>query len=324
MEEVVDSDTVIYKKNSDLSNIIYFFQKISNFTLDMERVPAFIMVSKEREVIYMNIKRIFCDMDGTLLNSKGQVSESNATLIREAAIPITLVSARAPMEMKDAINTLQLNGIQVAFNGGLIYRIRDNNQIIPIHTQIIKKSTVNQLLKGIRQHFPQVSLSYYDLNNWYCDKIDEGIRYEHSLTQQTPTFIHNEKQFLEGQINTFKIMMITFDEANMIELEKYLQSMDLPEITIQRSGKAYLEITHALAKKSKGIAYILRKDELVREETAAFGDGHNDLPMLEMVGYPIVMDNAFDDIKEIAYQITKSNDEDGVGYGIQKFLKGAL
>lgn len=51
----------------------------------------------------MTIKRIFCDMDGTLLNSEGQVSKSNATLIREAAIPVTLVSARAPMEMKDAV-----------------------------------------------------------------------------------------------------------------------------------------------------------------------------------------------------------------------------
>jgi len=292
--------------------------------LDMERVPAFIMIFEEREVIYMNIKRIFCDMDGTLLNSEGQVSERNATLIREAEVPITLVSARAPMEMKDAINALQLKGIQVAFNGGLIYRIGDNNKIIPIHTQIIKKNTVSKLLKGIRQHFPQVSLSYYDLNNWYCDKVDEGIRYEHNLTQQTPTFIHNEEQFLEGKINIFKIMMITFDEATMRELEKYLQSLYLPQIMIQRSGKAYLEITHLLAKKSKGIAHILRKEQLAKEETAAFGDGHNDLPMLEMVGYPIVMDNAFDDIKAIAYKITKSNDEDGVGYGIQKFLKGAL
>ena len=42
---------------------------------------------------------------------------------------------------------------------------------------------------------PQVSLSYYDMNNWYCDKIDEGIQYEQSLTRQTPTFIDNEEQF---------------------------------------------------------------------------------------------------------------------------------
>lgn len=43
------------------------------------------------------IKRIFTNMDGALLNSKGQVSERNARRIRRADIPITLVSARAPM-----------------------------------------------------------------------------------------------------------------------------------------------------------------------------------------------------------------------------------
>lgn len=79
------------------------------------------------------------------------------------------------------------------------------------------------------------------------------------MTRQAPTLIETENQFLEGKTNTFKIMMITFDEATMRELAKYLQSLDLPEITIQRSGKAYLEITHRLAKKSKGIAYILQK-----------------------------------------------------------------
>ena len=74
----------------------------------MERVPWFILISKVKEVNFMTIKRIFCDMDGTLLNSEGQVSDSNATLIREAGIPITLVSARAPMEMKEATDALQL------------------------------------------------------------------------------------------------------------------------------------------------------------------------------------------------------------------------
>ena len=98
----------------------FIFSKNFEIKLDMERVPWFILFSKEREVNIMNIKRIFCDMDGTLLNSKGQVSDSNAVLIREAGIPITLVSARAPMEMKDAIDALQLKGVQVAFNGGLI------------------------------------------------------------------------------------------------------------------------------------------------------------------------------------------------------------
>lgn len=93
----------------------------------------------------------------------------------------------------------------------------------------------------------------------------------------------------------------------------------MEEVTIQRSGKAYLEITHKLAKKSSDIVYIMQSEKLTKEETAAFGDGHNELPMVEMVGYPIVMNNALDDIKKIAYIVIKTNDEDGVGYGIEIF-----
>lgn len=48
----------------------------------------------------MTIKRIFLDMDGSLLNSQGRVSDYNAQLIRDSGIPITLVSARDPIEMK--------------------------------------------------------------------------------------------------------------------------------------------------------------------------------------------------------------------------------
>lgn len=267
------------------------------------------------------MKRIFTDMDGTLLNSHGRLAPSNAAAIKEAAIPVTLVSARAPMEMLEAIEALDLTGPQVAFNGGLIYQMK-NGKVLPLHIDIIKRKTAQDLLAKVRQHFPQVSLSYYDLNHWYCDKIDKGIRYEYDLTRQAPTLINDQQPFLQAQENTFKIMMICFEEEGMRELEKYLQALELPDVSIQRSGKFYLEITSKNAKKSKGISYILKKEGLEKEETAAFGDGHNDLPMLEMVGYPIVMANAFADIKKVAYKVTKSNDKDGVGYGIHKFLKG--
>ena len=269
----------------------------------------------------MTIKWIFTDMDGTLLNSQGRLTPSNATAICKANIPITLVSARAPMEMAEAVNILGLTGPQVAFNGGLIYQIKDG-VIQPLHTDIIKKETAQTLLAKVRQHFSHISLSYYDLNHWYCDKIDKGIRFEYELTKQAPTLINDQATFLQAQDNTFKIMMICFEEESMRELEKYLQSLALPDISIQRSGKFYLEITSKNAKKSKGISYIFKKERLDKFDTAAFGDGHNDIPMLEMVGYPIVMGNAFDDLKRLAYKITKSNDQDGVGYGIHKFLKG--
>ena len=264
----------------------------------------------------------FSDMDGTLLNTHGRITASNAKLIKDAGIPITLVSARAPMEMQEAINDLNLSGLQVAFNGGLIFKM-NNGKMLPLHTEIIPQDSANLLLEVIYRDFPQVSLSYYDLNHWYCATIDEGIRYEFNLTKCAPTLVNDIERFLIAPLNTFKIMLITFDEQTMQNLQNDLLALDLNTITIQRSGKFYLEITNRHAKKSKGISYILKKEGLKKEQTAAFGDGHNDLPRLEMVGYPIVMANAFADIKKVAYKLTKSNQEDGVGYGIHTYLKGS-
>ena len=266
-----------------------------------------------------NIQHIFSDMDGTLLNGVGRVSERNARCIRRSQIPLTLVSARAPMEMKEALEALNLTGPQVAFNGGLIYEYIDQ-EIHPLHVEIIHRNRARQILQEVRAHFPQVSLSYYDMKHWYCDTIDRGIRYEDELTGQAPTQIFAEQDFLAARENTFKIMMICFEEAEMQDLQTYLAGLDLNDVTILRSGPYHLEITSQKAKKSAGIAYICRKKGLNQAHTAAFGDGHNDIPMLEMVGYPIVMANASPDVKAHAWKVTKSNDQGGVGLGIHRYL----
>lgn len=266
-----------------------------------------------------HIKRIFSDMDGTLLTTEGRVSARNARRIKSSGIPMTLVSARAPMEMKEAIEALGLTGPQVGFNGGLIYQYRDH-EIHPLHVEIIPKDEASQILREVRSSFPQVSLSYYDMTRWYCDKIDQGIRYEFEITGQAPTQVFDEEVFLSACLNTFKIMMITFEEEEMLALQAYFNHLDFPGVTIQRSGPYHLEITSHKAKKSAGIAYICQKEGLKTEETAAFGDGHNDIPMLQMVGYPVVMQNAMPEVKAHAWKLTKSNDQDGGGVGIHRHL----
>ena len=67
------------------------------------------------------IKHLFSDMDGTVLNSNGQMSEFTIKTIKESGLPFTLVSARSPQKMEEIINNLGIDGIHVAFNGGLIF-----------------------------------------------------------------------------------------------------------------------------------------------------------------------------------------------------------
>lgn len=199
----------------------------------------------------MTITRIFSDMDGTLLNSSGRLTDSNAQLIAQAEIPITLVSARAPMEMREAIDKLGLTGTQIGFNGGLIYRYGQHG-IEVLHQQALEKTDATYLIGYINQEFPHLSQSYYDLENWYTYKMDAGIENEYQLTSQEPTII-GEDQYVKAKTTIFKIMLITFDGKEMRRLKSQLEALDLPNVSIQQSGNFYLEITHKKPKNQQAL-----------------------------------------------------------------------
>lgn len=212
-----------------------------------------------------------------------------------------------------------MTGTQIGFNGGLIYKFIDNKVSI-IEETPLKSVSAQKIINHVNQNFPDLSQSYYDKNNWYTYKLDEGIDYETNLTLQPPTIIE-KSVYLKPKTPIFKIMLITFDSNEMIKLNQELKSLKIDDITIQQSGNFYLEITHNNAKKSAGIEYILNNEDISYKDTACFGDGHNDLPMFECVGTSIAMGNSSDDIKNKATYITLSNDQDGVGQGIWKYLK---
>ena len=120
-------------------------------------------------------------------------------------------------------------------------------------------------------------------------------------------------------MNVYKIMLIILNSELLGQIYQVLNNA-FNDVTIQRSGNKYLEITSNKAYKSRGINYILKKENLNKQEVAAFGDGHNDITMLNAVGYPIAMGNAQPEVKKKAKYITKDNNENGVGYGINHFL----
>lgn len=263
------------------------------------------------------IRRIFSDMDGTILNGSGHVSERTAAAIKRSRIPFTLVSARAPIEMQESVHILNLHGPQIAFNGGLIFTPGEDG-IDVISERYVPGRTARTLISAIVRHFPQVSVSLYDAKHWYAQQADAGVRMEQKLTGQTAQLVQ-WADLLRDDLPVFKIMLITFDPQIMVALHAYINGLGITGISVQQSGDQYLEITSGEAKKSRGIRYIFDRFHLSRADTAAFGDGHNDLPMLNMVGYPIVMANALPEIKAVAVHVTSSNDADGIAAALKEY-----
>ena len=266
------------------------------------------------------IKHLFSDMDGTVLNSKGEICEVNINAIKKSRLPFTLVSARSPQKMENIINTLGIDGIHVSFNGSLIFGKKNNEKII-LHKQPLDFSVAKDLVLDIRDKFPNTGISLYDELNWNIDLETDAIVGEYNIVKVAYNII-DFKEYFKEEKEIYKVSFIEYDNELFEKILDYVKKQySNEELTFQRSLNGYLEITHLKAKKSKGIEFISNLEKLTKKELAAFGDGQNDIPMLETVGYSVVMGNATDDMKKYADYVTKSNNEDGVAYAIENFIK---
>ena len=114
--------------------------------------------------------------------------------------------------------------------------------------------------------------------------------------------------------------MIWFDENANLRLFQATLLQELKDVNFFTSLPTYLEfvgegISKATALKVLGDYYNISPEEMI-----AIGDGHNDIPMITYAGLGIAMENAEEELKEKADFITLSNDCDGVGYAIKKFI----
>ena len=260
------------------------------------------------------IKHLFSDIDGTVLNSKGEISEANINAIKKSGLPFTLVSARSPQKMENIINTLGIDGIHVSFNGALIFEKKNNEKII-LHR------VARNLVLDLRDKFPSTGISLYDELNWNIDLETDAIIGEYNIVKVAYSIV-NFKEYFREEKEIYKVSFIEYNKEIFEKIVDYVQKKySNEELTFQRSLNGYLEITHMDAKKSKGIEFISEFEKLAKNEVAAFGDGQNDIPMFESVGYSVVMGNATDDVKKYADYVTKSNSEDGVAYAIENFIK---
>lgn len=265
------------------------------------------------------ITHIFSDLDGTLLDGEGNVTEVTAETIKKVGIPFSLVSARTPNDMEKIVSRLSLTSPQVAFNGGLIYR-QENGKRIIMSEDYLEWKLAEEIIQRIQQEFPELGFSFYDENNWYTCRMDKGIKQEAKLGSQLPQLVERTTFFNQQPIKIFKIMLWIFDEDKMSEAKEYFKKIRNQELSVVQSSNWTLEITNYQAQKSKGIDYVLNHYQLNHQEVAAFGDGHNDIPMLKKVGHPVVMANASDEVKAYGRYITKTNVDNGVSFWLNNFL----
>ncbi|MHA6249582.1 Cof-type HAD-IIB family hydrolase [Pontibacter sp. CAU 1760] len=276
----------------------------------------------------MNIKAICSDIDGTLLDSNRQLSGKTIRAVKSLAneIPFILASSRMPSAMRHLQAELDiLHQPMICFNGGyvLLYNEGEDSPAVVDSVQI-PASVCTEILK--LSHGTSIHVSLYTEDNWYAPQVDAWTEKEQRVTKVTPEITALD-QILQGwhlsEGGAHKVMCMG-SEAEIAEMAAALEARFSSDIFIYRSKSTYLELAPRTISKATALELLLKSNFGIQmEETMAFGDNYNDIDMLKAVGKGIAVENAREEVKAVADEITRRSTEDGVAIAIEKhILKG--
>lgn len=269
----------------------------------------------------MAFRAIFCDIDGTLLDSAHALRPATASRVREvheAGTPFILVSARSPSGIFHIQERIGIKSPIVGYGGALVL----DDERTPVHSLDIDMRRVVAMKERIRADWPGVLGTVYCRDNWFVDDATHPkIVREAEITGAPACEIAPAD--LPARENVAHKIFCVGDPADILDMEARL-SRENPDLAVIKSDPKYLEITNEKATKANALKYLCQAMRLSPAEVVAFGDNYNDVGMLECAGLGIAMQNAPDEVRRRADKVTASNDDEGVRQALEWLPLGPL
>ena len=267
----------------------------------------------------MKYKLIVLDLDGTLTNSKKEITSRNKeTLIRvqEQGVRLVLASGRPTYGIVPLANELRMDefgGMILSYNGGEIINWETQEMV---YENVLPDETVPILYECVRAHHLTI-LTYDGAEIVTENSQDPYVQKEAFLNKMA---VRETNDFLTDITLPVAKCLIVGDPDKLIPLESELCIRLQGIINVFRSEPYFLELVPQGIDKALSLSVLLDEIDVKREEVIAIGDGYNDLSMIKFAGLGIAMANAQEPVKKAADYITLSNEEDGVAEAIDKFL----
>ncbi|MGX7059885.1 Cof-type HAD-IIB family hydrolase [Vagococcus humatus] len=271
----------------------------------------------------MSIKLVAIDMDGTLLNSQKEISEKNQQVLKEAkkqGVKVVLCTGRPLISVLSHLETLGLveeGDYTVTFNGGVI---RENAS-----GKVLNQITMSlEDVKEVYQIIDQLGMTADVLSDNYAYTLDGTKGNEPSIYDQLnhfSTFVPKTIHQLTAEMN-FNKVVCSGPVDKITEKLAQVPANYREKYNVIRSGANLFEFVPKQVSKGNGLAILGDYLGITASEMMGLGDEENDLSMIEYTGCGVAMSNGSDIVKEKAQYITKTNDEDGVAYAVEKFVLG--
>lgn len=288
-------------------------------------------------------KLVAVDLDGTMLNSYGAVTENTKNTIKKViknGTDVVIASGRPIDSIKAIAKEIGSENYFIAGNGALIYDIKKNEII---YEKYLSKQKVLEVIKICEQN----SISY----NVYTDKtiLATALKYnvlyyyKENLKKEEDkkTNINIVKDMYEyvKNMEEEKFLKITICDSNQMVFNSIIRKirkvdgieiLDVSHMSRKmiRQGTEdipieyyYTEISLAAVDKWNAIKFLMEKLNIKEDEVMAIGDNINDKKMIENAELGVAMKGSTPVVTSVANDIAESNNEDGVAKILQKYYK---
>ena len=259
------------------------------------------------------IKAVFFDIDGTLVSfHTHRVSEATRQAIRQLrtqGIKVFIATGRH-LQVINNLGDLEFDGY-VTLNGSCCYIGRDR----VIYRRMIPEIALEHLIKyqEAKETFPCIFVREKDMfinyNNQHTREVFRMLDFPEPVVKD----IHEATR--EG---VFQLIAFFSEQQE----DRIMQA--LPECEATRWNPLFTDVVPVGGNKSIGMEKILAYFGISREETMAFGDGGNDIPMLEYAGIGVAMGNASEEVQRHADFVTSGVDDEGIVHALKHFHIGGL
>ena len=276
----------------------------------------------------MAIKLVALDIDGTLLDSRGDLPIENRRAIDESVrrgVKVILVSGRRWSMARQVSAALQLTFPVVAHNGALIRSPVDSHRLASC---FLKPGVAKKILAYAHEHLGYTVLhrdQEFNSQTVIHPACRKNLLMQGYLGQFSETVVETESLVTWADADLIQIMFAG-ELAAIMEIEGILrfrapdEQLRLTKTYYPHKNLGIIDVLDKGCSKRTALEFLAGYYGVSREETMAIGDNHNDLEMLEYAGIGVVVENCVEELKGRGFEETTSNDEGGVARALHLFL----
>jgi len=266
------------------------------------------------------IRLIAIDLDGTLFDSKQNISEKSKNAIGkvlESGIQTAIVTGRGKAGAELALRLLGMDMPFISSAGSLICA-GINNKVISARSFLIDEE-LSRIADFSRRNNSGLIADSID-GNWWFGPDDLG----ENLDPMTAAYAWESRRTFQPEVDfrqpMLKITLVADHEIlQRAEIELCNQCPTLQHVY---AGMRYIDLTARGVNKGTAVEILANHLGIQPSEIAAIGDQQIDLSMFEYSGLSVAMENAHDAVKKAAHWTAPSNDSDGVAWVLEKILNG--